>query len=622
MLEQVKDMPLSNMVHSPIAHDSASRHVSGEAVYVDDMPEPRDMLHVWVALSPYASAKIESMDLRDVKSSPGVVAVFDQHCIPGKNDCSPTIGDDPVFAQDRVDFAGQVLFAVAAESELMARAACSKAHIEYVPEDPIITIAEAQEHDSYVLPSSTVRSGNPEFALENAPHRIKRKFACGGQDHFYLEGQVSLAIPKEHGDFVIYSSTQHPSEIQLLVGRVLGIPLHSVIVEVRRMGGGFGGKETQAAQWACIAALVAHRCGRPAKVRLDRDIDMLATGKRHDFTYDYDVGFSDDGIIQGLIVNMASRCGYSADLSLPINDRALLHLDNAYYLENVEATTWLCRTNTVSNTAFRGFGAPQGMICIERIIDDIACYLKQDPLRIRRRNYYGKRTRNTTPYRMKVSDFPLKEITEELAKSSHYTQRRKRIEKLNRSGGAICRGISLTPVKFGISFTMTSYNQASALLHVYTDGSIHLNHGGTEMGQGLFIKVAQVVADEFSVPLEQVKISETNTSRVANTSATAASSGSDLNGKAAQNAARKIKLRLSEVAAKIGGVSKNEVYYLNGMIIAGRRSFKFEELVQLTYKQRIPLSATGYYRTPKINWDRTQMTGRPFFLLWVWCCSQ
>ncbi len=612
MLEKSRHIPLTQAVHAPLAHDSAVRHVSGEAVYVDDIPEPQDLLHVWVALSTCPCARITVMDLDPVKASPGIVGVFDHRSIPGVNDCSPTVGDDPIFAADRVDFAGQVLFAVAAKTELQARDACAKANIAYAPEEPVISIAQAQRRQSFVLPSSTLRRGQPQVALKAAAHRIQRKFACGGQDHFYLEGQVAMAVPKEGGDVTVYSSTQHPTEVQTLVAQALDRPLHAVTVEVRRMGGAFGGKETQAAQWACIAALVAQVCGQPAKVRLDRDIDMLATGKRHDFIFDYDVGFSDAGLIEGLVVKMASRCGYSADLSLPINDRALLHLDNAYYLEHVEATTQLCRTNTVSNTAFRGFGGPQGMLCIERIIDDIACYLRMDPLRIRLANYYGKRQRNRTPYGMKVTDFPLRRITQELARSADYSRRRERIEQWNQENKVIRRGIALTPVKFGISFTMTAYNHASALIHVYTDGSIHLNHGGTEMGQGLFIKVAQVVADEFSVPLEQVKIVETNTSRVPNTAATAASSGSDINGKAAQQAAQKIKARLSETAAELAGVRKKEVHFLNGMVIAGRKAFEFADVVQRTHQRRVPLSATGYYRTPKINWDRTQMSGRPF----------
>ena len=613
MLEHVTDTEVTRSVRRPLPHDSAIRHVTGKALYVDDIPEPPNLLHIWAALSPHACGRIVSMDTQNVSSSPGVVGVFDADSVPGVNDCSPTNADDPVFAQSRVDFAGQVLFAVAAESEQLARDACQQARVDYELEEPILSVRDALAKESFVLPSSTISKGDPETALGSTSHRMQGSFECGGQDHFYLEGQAAMAIPKEGGDFLIISSTQHPSEVQMLVANVLGKSLSSIQVEVRRMGGAFGGKETQAAQWACIAAIVAARTNRPAKFRLDRDTDMLSTGKRHDFVYDYDVGFDESGRIHALKVDMASRCGYSADLSMPINDRALLHLDNAYYLEHVTATTHLCRTNTVSNTAFRGFGAPQGMLCIERIIDEIACYLGKDALQIRRLNYYGKRTRNITPYGMRIVGFDIRSITSELVADSDYRKRRNAIRRANRENPRIRRGIALTPVKFGVSFTATHFNHASALVHVYTDGSIHLNHGGTEMGQGLFIKVAQVVAEEFRVALDTVKITETNTSRVPNTAATAASSGSDINGKAAQDAARKIKNRLRDVAAKEWNVRPDAVHFLGGKVFSDRYSMSFTELVQLAHRLRVPLSATGHYRTPKISWDRTKMKGRPFF---------
>ena len=613
MLERTSDTTIDMAVHSPIEHDSARRHVSGEALYVDDLSELRNPVYLWVAYSPHACARIVSMDTSEVARQPGVIAVLDAGSVPGKNDCSPTLGDDPVFAENRVDFAGQVLFAVAAESEAVARDACQHARVLYEIEDPILTIENALQRESYVLEPMTMRAGNPEQALEESPNRIKGTIRTGGQDHFYLEGQAAIAVQKEGGDMLIYSSTQHPSEIQLLVAQVLGKSLNAVTVEVRRMGGAFGGKETQGSQWACIAAIAAQLTGRPARLRLDRDTDMVATGKRHDFLFDYEAGFDDEGHVQALDVKLASKCGYSADLSGPINDRALLHLDNAYYIENIIGRSYRCRTNTVSNTAFRGFGAPQGMMCIERVMDRIACYLEKDPLEVRRANYYGEDRGFETPYGMQIEDFVLHEMTEELVKTSQYEKRRKEIRRFNRSSAIIKKGISLTPVKFGVSFTMTHYNQASALVHVYTDGSIHLNHGGTEMGQGLFIKVAQVVADEFSVPLETIKITETNTSRVPNTSATAASSGSDINGKAAQDAARTIKIRLSEVAAKMFDVDIEDVHFINGQIIADGKTISFRELVAATHHARVPLSATGYYRTPKIHWDRMQMSGRPFY---------
>ena len=613
MLELSRDRMSAQIVRKPLPHDSAARHVSGEALYVDDLPEPRDLVHIWVGLSTNASAQITAKDYSAILESPGVVAVIDSSSVPSENDCSPTVGDDPVFADGRVDFAGQVIFAVAAESELQARLASEKVCLKYQLEAPVLSMDLARAVDSYVQPSATVRRGEPEKALEHAPHRICGQICCGGQDHFYLEGHAAMAVPREGGEMLVYSSTQHPSEVQSLVARVLGQPLNSITVEVRRMGGGFGGKETQSAQWACIAAISARVTGRPAKIRLDRDIDMKATGKRHDFKFNYEVGFDGRGVIKAVVIDMASKCGYSADLSRPINDRALLHLDNAYFLENITATTHLCRTNTVSNTAFRGFGAPQAMLCMERIVDEIACYLKKDPLLIRNRNYYGKRTRNITPYGMKVSDFVLSELTEELVRSSDYKNRRDAIRRGNDPNAIVLRGIALTPVKFGISFTMTYYNQAGALVHVYTDGTVHLSHGGTEMGQGLFVKVAQVVAEVFSIPLESIQLAETNTSRVPNTLATAASSGSDINGKAAANAADKIKKRLTQVAAKISGVKYEEVLFKNGQVFAGRHSMSFKELVGEAHRARVQLSATGFYRTPKINWDRNVMVGRPFY---------
>ena len=611
MLDHTRSEPVT--VRRPLPHDSAELHVSGEALYVDDLPEPQNLLHLAVALSPVACADIVSMNLDDVHSSPGVVAVLHSGNAPGTNDCSPTLGDDPVFADGQVHFAGQVLFAVAAESLAEARKACKRAQVEYREKPAILTIEDAMEQQSWILDPTVLETGDAEKALAKLPNRIQGKLRTGGQDHFYLEGQISMAVPREAQSMQIYCSTQHPTEVQQLVSKVLDTSFNEVIVEVRRMGGGFGGKETQAAQWACIAAIAARITGRPAKLRLDRDSDMIATGKRHEFLFEYEAGFNEFGQIHALKVTMASNCGYSADLSGPINDRALLHIDNAYYFEHFKAVSYRCRTNTVSHTAFRGFGAPQAMMCIERIIDEVAATLDQDPIVIRSLNFYGKQSENITPYKMQVADFILYELIKKLEKTSQYQKRRKQIRAANKPGQILCRGIALTPVKFGISFTMTAFNQASALIHVYTDGSIHLNHGGTEMGQGLLIKVAQVVAEEFQVPLEQIKIAETNTSRVPNTSATAASSGSDMNGKAAQDAAKKIKRSLTTVASRLFDVKPQEVIFVNGQIVAGKQSISFQELVQETHRARIPLTATGHYRTPKIHWDRTKMSGRPFF---------
>jgi xanthine dehydrogenase large subunit len=458
-----------------------------------------------------------------------------------------------------------------------------------------------------------MRRGDAAKAMAAAPHRLQGRLEIGGQDHFYLEGQVSLAIPMEDGDVLVHCSTQHPSEVQNLIAHALDRPSNSVTVEVRRMGGGFGGKETQAAQWAIIAAMTAVKSGRPAKFRLDRDDDMIMTGKRHPFRIDYDVGFDGSGRILGISLIQSANCGFSADLSGAIADRAMFHADNAYYLDNVLITSHRCKTNTVSNTAFRGFGGPQGMMGIEQVIDAIARSLGKDPLEIRRINLYGQGECNVTPYHMTVEDNILPELLDELETSSSYRRRRAQIKAFNAASPYLKKGLALTPVKFGISFTTTHLNQAGALLHVYTDGSIHLNHGGTEMGQGLFIKVAQVVAEELHIDLDRIKITATNTGKVPNTSATAASSGSDINGMAARAAARTIKERLIAFAADKYGVAAADIAFLPNRARIGRDEVSFADLVKQAWFGRVSLSATGYYRTPKIHYDRTAAAGRPFY---------
>ncbi len=435
----------------------------------------------------------------------------------------------------------------------------------------------------------------------------------GGQDHFYLEGQISLAIPGEDGDVQVFSSTQHPSETQHMVAHALGVPTSAVTVDVRRMGGGFGGKETQANLFACVAAVAAKRFNRAVKIRPDRDDDMTATGKRHDFLVGYEVGFDDDGNILGVDFTYEARCGFSADLSGPVTDRALFHCDNAYFWPAVKAVSAPLFTNTVSNTAFRGFGGPQGMLGAERVIEEVAFALGKDPLEIRRINFYGGKGRDLTPYHQKVEDNVVHRVVDELEAGVHYQQRRRDIAEFNAGSEIIKRGIALTPVKFGISFTATHFNQAGALVHVYTDGSVHLNHGGTEMGQGLYIKVAQVVAEEFQIDIEQVKITATTTGKVPNTSATAASSGSDLNGMAAQAAASTIKNRLIDFAADFYEVPKEQVVFLPNRVRVGNQEIPFAELVKEAYVARVQLSATGFYKTPKIHWDRDSGRGHPFY---------
>jgi xanthine dehydrogenase large subunit len=604
--------PSGCAVHAALPHDSAERHVTGEALYVDDLPEPRDLLHAYVRLSERAHARVTRLDTSAVAASPGVAAVMTARDLPASNDIGAVFPGDPVFADGAVEYFGQALFGVAADSIALAREAAQRAIVEYEDLPAVLTVEEALEQRSFVLPTQVMRRGQSARALERAPYRLRGRLAIGGQEHFYLEGQVAMALPREGGEMRVYSSTQHPTEVQRLVAKVLGVPDGAVVTEVRRLGGGFGGKETQAAQIACVAALLAGRTGRPVKLRLDRDDDILLTGKRHDFVAEYDVGFDADGRIRGLELVLASRCGFSPDLSGAVNDRAMMHADNCYYLENVTITSHRLKTNTASNTAFRGFGGPQGMMAIEHVIDEIARHLGKDPLAVRKENFYGKDERNVTPYQQKVEGFLVPELVAELERSAEYAARRESIARGNAASPWLKRGLALTPVKFGISFTTAMMNQAGALLHVYTDGSVHLNHGGTEMGQGLFIKVAQVVAAELGVPVERVRITATATDKVPNTSPTAASSGSDLNGKAAQAAARTIKARLARCAAAELGGRPEDVVFAGGQVRVGRRALDFAEVAALAHQHRIPLSATGFYRTPKIHYDKARQRGRPF----------
>jgi xanthine dehydrogenase large subunit len=602
-------------VHESVRHDSAHKHVAGTAVYIDDMPEPAGTLHGCLGLSTATHATIRSMDLSAVRAAPGVVDVLTGKDVPGENDISPTgRHDEPVLADGKVQFYGQPIFCVIAKTREEARRACRLAKVEY-DELPFITdVAEADpKKPKLVTDPLTLKRGDAAKAIARAPRKVKGQMRVGGQDHFYLEGQIALAIPGEDRDVTVYSSTQHPSEVQHMVAHALGVPNHAVTIEVRRMGGGFGGKETQGNQFAALAAIAAKRTGKAVKIRPDRDDDMTATGKRHDFLIDYEAGYDDDGNILGVELRYAARCGFSADLSGAVTDRALFHCDNSYFYPAVKAVSAPLYTNTVSNTAFRGFGGPQGMVGAERIIDEIAFALDKDPLEIRRKNFYGTNTRNVTPYHQKVEDNIIGRIVDELEQSSDYHRRRRQIAAFNTNSDIIKRGIALTPVKFGISFTATQFNQAGALVHVYTDGSVHLNHGGTEMGQGLYIKVAQVVAEEFQIDLDQVKITATTTGKVPNTSATAASSGSDLNGMAAQNGARQIKDRLIDFASETHGVAKDQIVFLPNRVRIGNAEIPFAELVKQAYEARVQLSAAGFYKTPKIHWDREKGTGHPFY---------
>ncbi|HXZ09655.1 MAG TPA: xanthine dehydrogenase molybdopterin binding subunit [Paraburkholderia sp.] len=604
-------------IGAALPHESAILHVSGEATYTDDIPELQGTLHAALGLSRHAHARIASLDLDAVRAAPGVIAVLTAADIPGENNCGPVLHDDPILASDEVLYLGQPVFAVIAESHELARRAASLARsddvVRYEPLPAILTPAEAKAAKQFVLPPLHLKRGAPHEQIAAAPHRIKGTFEVGGQEQFYLEGQIAYALPKEMDGMLVYSSTQHPSEMQHVVAHMLGWPTHSVLCECRRMGGGFGGKESQSALFACVAALAAHHLKRPVKLRADRDDDFMITGKRHDAIYEYEAGFDDSGRILGARVEIALRAGYSADLSGAVATRAVCHFDNAYYLSDVEIVALCCKTNTQSNTAFRGFGGPQGALVMEVMLDGIARQLKCDPLDVRMANYYGVGERNVTPYGQRVEDNIILPLTEELLTSSDYRARRAALAAFNASSPVLKRGIAITPLKFGISFNVPFLNQAGALVHVYKDGSILVNHGGTEMGQGLNTKVAQVVASEFGVALSRVRVTATDTSKVANTSATAASTGSDLNGKAAEAAARTIRDRLATLAAQeLGGVA-GEVQFADGMVSVNGAAMPFEQLTAAAYLARVQLWSDGFYATPKVHWDAKTLTGHPFY---------
>ncbi|MFD1555510.1 xanthine dehydrogenase molybdopterin binding subunit [Paraburkholderia silviterrae] len=602
---------------APLPHESADLHVSGEARYTDDIPELHGTLHAALGLSRHAHARIAALDLARVRAMPGIVAVLTAADIPGENNCGPVLHDDPVLAHDEVQYLGQPVFAVIATSHALARRAAALAAsndvVRYEPLEPVLSIADAKARQQYVLPPLRLTRGEPAARIAAAPHRIAGTFAVGGQEQFYLEGQVAYALPEEQDGMLVYSSTQHPSEMQQLVAHLLDWPAHRVMCECRRMGGGFGGKESQSGLFACVAALAAHKLRRPVKLRADRDDDFLITGKRHDALYEYEAGYDDEGRLVGARVEIALRAGYSADLSGAVATRAVCHFDNAYYLSDVEIVALCCKTNTQSNTAFRGFGGPQGALVMEVMLDDIATALERDPLEVRRANYYGIGERDVTPYGQRVEDNVLAPLTDQLLASSQYAARRAALAAFNRASPVLKRGIAFTPVKFGISFNVPHLNQAGALVHVYRDGSVLVNHGGTEMGQGLNTKVAQVVAGVFGLPLGHVRVSATDTSKVANTSATAASTGSDLNGKAAEDAALAIRARLAELAAAQHGGAPGEIVFEDGKVHANGQAIAFADFVEFAYLKRVQLWSDGFYATPKVHWDAKTLTGHPFY---------
>lgn len=595
------------------AHESASRQVSGSARYVDDIPVPHNIAHAAVGLSQVAKGTITSIDLSEVLASDGVIDVITVNDVPGHTDIAPVFEGDPVLAENTILFHGQPIFAVLANTILQARKATTKAKIEIQEQPAVLTTEQAKLNEDFVRPPHYMQQGDVESAMASSQHQLDGYLSVGGQEHLYLEGQVSMAIPEEQDRMLIHTSSQHPSEVQKLVAEVLGISLNLVTVDMRRMGGGFGGKETQAAQWACLAAILAARNKRAVKLRLPRMQDMVSTGKRHPFENSFVVGINKEGLIQATEIEVNGNCGHSADLSDAIVDRAMFHADNTYYLADCKVSGYRCRTNMVSHTAFRGFGGPQGMIMAEAMIDKIARHVGQDPLTIRKLNLYGENTRNTTQYGMLVENSPIVDLIEKLEASSDYWQRRQNITAFNQSNSIVKKGLALTPVKFGISFTAKHLNQAGALLHIYTDGSIQVNHGGTEMGQGLHTKIGQIVAHEFGLPISMIEVTSTRTDKVPNTSPTAASSGTDINGKAVQNACLTLKQRLVEFYSEHKDCNPEGALFSDKKLVLESHSIDFVELVQTAYINRVSLSCTGFYKTPKIHYNRETGNGRPFF---------
>jgi len=587
-------------------------HVQGSAAYIDDMNVPEGTLHVAFALSNVAHGKINSIDIKIAEKAQGVHSVLLAKDIKHLN-IGPLIHDEPILAKDEVVFYGQAIAAVLADSHENARKAAALIEFQITELDSIVTVEQAMAKKSFLGEPLVVNTGDADKAINKAKNKLNGRITIGGQEHYYLEGQVALAMPTEDNEMIVHSSTQNPTEVQHLVAHVLGTSHNAIEVVTRRMGGGFGGKETDSSQLACVCALFAQLCSLPVKARLSRRDDILMTGKRHDFVADYEVGYSDDGKIQGIKIDLAARCGYSLDLSKAIVSRALFHADNAYYIPNATFRGFLCKTNTASNTAFRGFGGPQGMLAIENIIEEIASNLGVDALTIRKINFYQKNTNNVTPYDQVIEDNIINELTSELVEDSNYLTRREKVAKFNKQNKYLKKGLALSPVKFGISFTTPLLNQAGALVNVYKDGSIYINHGGTEMGQGLFIKVAQVVANEFGVEIERVKVSATSTAKVPNTSPTAASSGSDLNGMAAREACLRIKQNMSEFALEHFDLSIGEIKFQDSCVLLGKKKITFDDFVSLSYLNRVELFSNGFYKTPKIYFDASKQKGRPFY---------
>ena len=594
-----------------IEHESAVKHVTGKAIYTDDISEPKNLLHAVIGYSNCSKGVIKKIDYKDVLSSEGVVDIITEKDIEGINDVGPIFKGDKIFTSKNIEYYGQPIFAVIAKTNNLAKKAALKVKIDLKISKPIVSIEEALKKKSFVLKPKHLTRGNIKDGFKKSDNILKGKLYSGGQDHFYLEGQIAMTIPQEDNNFLVYSSTQHPSETQQIIGKVLKQNYNSIHVIVRRIGGGFGGKETQSFLFAAITSIAAKKLSKPVKLRVDRDDDMIMTGKRHDFLFDYEVGFNNNGEILALKLMMASRCGISPDLSGAINDRAIYHIDNAYFLPNIEINSYRCKTNTVSNTAFRGFGGPQGMFCIENIIENIAQKLNREASEIRKINFYKDKIKNTTHYGMRITDNVIEDIFNKLIKKSNYKKRKIEIDNFNKKNKVLKKGIAITPVKFGISFTTTHLNQGGALVHIYTDGSIHLNHGGIEMGQGLMTKLALVASNEFGLNYEHIKISSTDTEKVPNTSASAASATTDINGAAIVNAINNIKSGLNEFIYDYFKTN-SKIKYENNFVYFDKRKMSFKELINTAYLNRIPLSSSGFYKTDKINVNTKTLQGRPF----------
>ena len=615
-------LPVSGIQQgTDVIHESAHLHVTGSATFTDDMPELAGTLYAALIMSPVAHGELigDGIDRDAILKAHGVVAVYTAKDIPGENNCGPIVHDDPFLAVGKVEFLGQAVAVVVAREMLYAREAAHKAKVLVKELPPILTIDEAMAAKSFVMPAKGITRGNASEAIANAPRKVKGSTETGQQEQFYMEGQITYAVPREDGQLTLYSSTQHPDGNQREAAAALNLSTNDVEVICRRMGGGFGGKEGNASIFSQSAALAAFKLQKPVKLRVNRDDDMMITGKRHDFRIDYEVGYDDEGRILGADITLLSRCGYSTDYSGPVNDRACLHIDNCYFIPNLKLISHRCKTNTQSATAFRGFGGPPGMFGIETIIEQIANDIGKDPLDVRMLNIYqdpavsGNPATMVTQYGQTIADWVGDKVITQVATEAKYRERRDSVNAFNKVNKRRKRGLALVPLKFGISFTATMLNQGGALLNIYMDGSVSVNHGGTEMGQGLNTKMAQVCADGLGIDLSYVRVTGTDTQKVPNASATSASSGADINGAAIMNATAQMRARLAPVAANMLGCKDTEVNFANSMAHGGGKSVEWTAVAKQAWLDRVGLSVAGFYMTPEIKYDFATLTGHAFY---------